>query len=475
MSGEAAFQTTSKSDIGPPPPGTLLGGRFRLGDMLGAGGMGTVHVAIDENIGRKVAVKVLRGMDTKAALRFEREARAASQMSSRHVVAVHDFGRDETYGLYMVMELLQGQSLGDRLAIDQRIEPMEAGQIALQIAEALQAAHEAGVVHRDLKPDNVFLLEEGGLKVVDFGIARVLHDPVKHKRDVTVTDTDTIVGTPAYLSPEMVSRRDVGPPSDLYQLGVILFQMLAGRLPFIDDEPVAMAAMHLRVPAPAVDSVAPDVEIPPELIKLTAHLLQKEPSARPFGAEQVVLMLRSLSFSESSTIRHAVSGKRVRPSAQGTMVLPSRDRRPLFIGLGVGAVALLALIVTLAWPSDAPGPVTTPLPPLDTDLAPTEPEATAEQGDPVPEAPAPPAAEVEIDVVVQPANATIYWDGDEQVPPLVVDADGEMHTLTVRAPRHRAFETDVRADRDQRINVVLERIRRRGRMDRQLPGKLREW
>ncbi len=146
MSASTALeQQAASSEEGVVPAGAMIGGRFQIDAPLGSGGMGVVYAATDTVIGRRVAVKVLHKIDPKTRLRFEREARAASSVSSRHVVAVHDFGTDEVHGLYMVMERLLGVSLGDRLAVDTRFSAHEAAHIALQIAEALQAAHDAGV------------------------------------------------------------------------------------------------------------------------------------------------------------------------------------------------------------------------------------------------------------------------------------------------------------------------------------------
>ncbi len=477
MSASTALeQSASASGDGMVPSGAVLGGRFRIESPLGSGGMGVVYAATDTVIGRRVAVKVLHKIDPKTRLRFEREARAASSVSSRHVVAVHDFGTDEVHGLYMVMEQLVGVSLGDRLEIDTRLSPDEAAHIALQIAEALQAAHDAGVVHRDLKPDNVFLLEEGGLKVLDFGIARLLHDERPHeKREITVTDTGTIIGTPAYISPEGVRRSDVGPASDLYQLGVILFRMLTGHLPFHDPEPVAMAALHLRAPVPPMQDMAPDANIPLELETLTRKLLEKEPSARPFSAEQVAFVLRAATFGDAApTGRHSTDGRRKQLQRQGgTLVLP-RGRSGL-VALLVGVALAVGVLAWALWPTADPTPVFQPLP---REAAAVEPAREAPAAPDLDVEPIEPATlgDVEIEVDRTPIDAIILWDGVPAESPLLVPADGEIHELEVRAPRHRTHQSQVRTDRDQRISVTLIPIRRRtGMQERQLPGKLREW
>lgn len=292
-------------DVASPPPagpelgpGTLVDDRYRIEAVLGRGGMGVVYRAEQLAMQRPVALKMLRDVlagSEMMTVRFRREALAASRVRSPHVVTLHDFGvTGDGAHLYLVMELLEGEPLSDRLEREGRLPPDIAVSMARQIATALAAAHEAGVVHRDLKPENVLVQPDGHLKVVDFGIARIYeHDGAS---SLSVTDTNTIVGTPLYMSPETVARRPIGPASDLYSLGVMLFEMLTGRAPFEETEAVLLMSAHLITPAPRLRDVAPEVALPAQLELLVSRLLAKAPNARPASAREVIGELDAISW-----------------------------------------------------------------------------------------------------------------------------------------------------------------------------------
>lgn len=211
--------------------GITLAGRYRLVGLLGAGGMGEVWRAVDERLGRQVAVKILiRSEDEGLVLRLDSEARAAASLCDPHVVAVHDLGEAVVAGcrvVYLVMELVEGQSLGQVLA-DGLPAVADAVAWGEQICHGLQAAHTAGVVHRDIKPGNVLLAADGRVKVCDFGIARRA-DAVGH----ALTGTGVVIGTPSYMSPEQArGDAEIGSGSDLYSLGCLLYELLTGAPPF---------------------------------------------------------------------------------------------------------------------------------------------------------------------------------------------------------------------------------------------------
>ncbi|MFE4399294.1 serine/threonine-protein kinase, partial [Kitasatospora sp. NPDC056808] len=270
--------------------GTTLAGRYRLVGLLGAGGMGQVWRAVDERLGRTVAVKVLaRPEDEDLVLRLDSEARAAAALSDPHVVAVHDVGEAPVNGsrvVYLVMELVEGRSLGEVLAegLPAVDEVMAWGG---QICRGLHAAHRAGVVHRDIKPANILLTADGRVKVCDFGIARRA-DALGHP----LTGTGAVIGTPSYMSPEQ-ARGDavIGAGSDLYSLGCLLYELLTGEPPFQGGEwPVLAQHLH-QVPAP-VRSHRP--EVPAELDRLVAELLRKDPRRLPADAAEVARRLHAL-------------------------------------------------------------------------------------------------------------------------------------------------------------------------------------
>jgi len=240
--------------------GRVLDDRYALRSVLGFGGMGTVFRAEQLSMGREVAVKVLRTdmvHDEQAVRRFLTEARAASRLKNPHTVSVFDFGRTADGVLYLVMELLEGRTLAD--AMDQERRPMgleRAVRLVHQILDALEEAHGQGILHRDLKPENIFLLEGANgrefAKVLDFGVAKMLFDPRPGQTVQGVT-----FGTMEYMSPEQMLGRDLGPSSDLYEVAVLLFQMVCGRLPFEGTNPVEIALRKIEGPIPTPKDLVP--------------------------------------------------------------------------------------------------------------------------------------------------------------------------------------------------------------------------
>lgn len=256
--------------------------------MLGRGGMAVVWRAVDVRLGRPVAVKLLdpAGLADPALLeRFDREARTAARLAHPNIVAVHDVG-DDAGQPYLVMELVDGESLaaalaGEPLPIEQVVS------IAGQVCDALAAAHAAGIVHRDIKPANILLDRRGGVKVCDFGIARVLH-----AGQAALTAPATTIGTSQYMAPEQANGEPASSRSDLYALGCVLYAMLTGQPPFVGDNPIGVMWRHLNEPPVPVATVRPDV--PPGLDRLIRWLLTKNPALRPESADEVRARLAEL-------------------------------------------------------------------------------------------------------------------------------------------------------------------------------------
>src|SRR5215210_2323670 len=220
---------------------TLIDDRYTLVEPLGGGGMAKVYLAHDEVLGRDVALKILMDMyaeDEEFVERFRREARSAASLSHPNIVQVYDQGRSEDGAYYIAMEYVAGGTLKDRIVRDGAIEPGAATGVGSQIADALQAAHEKGVIHRDIKPQNVLVTGTGDVKVTDFGIARAASSPL--------TATSAVLGTAGYMSPEQAMGEPVGPQSDLYSLGVVLYEMLTGDIPYRAESPIAQAMMHVN-------------------------------------------------------------------------------------------------------------------------------------------------------------------------------------------------------------------------------------
>ncbi|RMB85581.1 serine/threonine-protein kinase [Streptomyces shenzhenensis] len=253
----------------------LIAGRYRPHTALGRGAMGEVWRARDEVLGTDVAIKFLlsQSSDATATARFRLEAQTAGRLDHPHVVGVLDFGAHEDR-LFLVMELVEGDSLARVLSTAGSLPPERVARIAAEAAAGLAAAHEQGIVHRDIKPGNLLLAADGSLKIGDFGIARFMDDPA-----AGLTATGQIVGTSLYLAPERALGRPAGPPSDVYSLGCVLYQLLIGRPPFEADTAVAILHHHLdTAPTPPRQF---GVDMPPALENYLLGMLAKQPEARP--------------------------------------------------------------------------------------------------------------------------------------------------------------------------------------------------
>jgi predicted Ser/Thr protein kinase len=266
-----------------PVPNTMVDGRYRVVSRLGSGGMADVFLAEDQQLGRKVALKLLHhrfAQDPDFVERFRREAQAAAGLQHPNVVSVYDRGTfDDTY--YIAMEYLPGRSLKQLIREEAPLDPLRAIDITIQILKAARFAHRRGVIHRDLKPHNVIVDDSGHAKVTDFGIARAGASDM--------TETGSIMGTAQYLSPEQAQGRSVNAGSDLYSIGVVLYEMLTGRVPFEADSAVSIALKHVsEAPVPPTQ-INPN--IPPELEQTVLWVLNKNASDRPADADQLITVL----------------------------------------------------------------------------------------------------------------------------------------------------------------------------------------
>jgi eukaryotic-like serine/threonine-protein kinase len=256
--------------------GTTYGDRYSVFERVGAGGMAEVYRARDELLGRDVAIKVLSerfARDSSFVERFRREAQSAANLNHPQIVSLYDYGSDG-HAYFIVMEFIDGTSLAEIIHNEAPLLPERAAEIALDVAKALDRAHTAGIVHRDIKPGNILITKDGHTKVTDFGIARAAHGD----NEQTMTQTGMVIGTAAYLSPEQAQGEPVDGRSDLYSLGVVLYEMLAGRAPFAGDTPLAIAYKHVRELAAPPSSVNPDV--PSELDAIAMKALAKNPENR---------------------------------------------------------------------------------------------------------------------------------------------------------------------------------------------------
>jgi len=325
------MSATVVREAGSPPrleEGTVIARRYRILGFIGAGGMGVVYRAEHVHMRKTVALKVLHteflGVDEVVA-RFEREAIAAGRIEHANVVAASDFGKLDDGSFYLVLEFVDGTSLRSLLEKSGPLPTLRTLNIVRQTVLALQAAHAAGVVHRDLKPDNVMLVAAPNgtdrVKVLDFGIARIAApDP---RRDSTkLTQVGMVMGTVAYMSPEQATGQAVDERADLYSLGVMLYEMIAGKVPFDAELPSQVLARQLVEEPPPLPAGTP-----PALERLVLDLMQKKPEDRPASAQEVLARIAEFSATPSGRV----------------MAPPRIPPRALVYG-GVAAVALIGAI-----------------------------------------------------------------------------------------------------------------------------------
>jgi hypothetical protein len=325
--------------------GRCLAGRYRMGALLATGGMGEVWAAHDLLLDRAVAVKVLGGAlagDGRAAERLRREARAAGRLEHPGIARVLDLGEHDGRP-YLVMELLEGESLAARIDRAGPMPPAEAARVVAAVAGALEAAHQAGVVHRDVKPGNVFLTSAGEVKVLDFGIASAAGD--------TALTTGDLLGTAAYLAPERVLGHRATPAADIYALGVVLYELLAGHRPFAGGSEVELAMAHVNADPPSLRQAVPSA--PSFLVAACHQALAKDPSDRPSSAAVLAELIQAPDGGSGTTrdlplagAASAVTAAMPAPAPRAGPRRP-RPRRGLLVALLL-AGALLAALPALA-------------------------------------------------------------------------------------------------------------------------------
>ena len=328
------------------PVGTLLSSRYRLDAKIGAGGMSTVYRAFDTVLEREVAIKVMHrdiAHDSDQLERFRREARAVAKLNHPHIVGVIDAGEDEGTP-YIVFEYVQGETLKERIRSAQRLQIGEAVAYAIEIARALGAAHEQGIVHRDVKPQNVLIDEEGAANVTDFGIARTLDQE-------GLTADGRFLGTTDYVSPEQALGHAVTGQSDLYSLGVVLYEMLTGEVPFKGDNQVAVAMKHVREDLPDVQKRRPEVSsaLAAVVDRATAKDLKRrypDDASLIADLEEVLVIETSRSGEAHGQVTAVL---RTLP-AKARRRLPTRilHRSRLFVLMGLIAVVTIVALILLS-------------------------------------------------------------------------------------------------------------------------------
>jgi serine/threonine protein kinase len=312
----------AKRNVSMPAAGDMIAGRYEILALIGEGGGGCVYKARQLNVEREVALKLLpaESMDDVAAMRrFEREARLISRLRHPNTITVYEFDRTADGVLYIAMELIHGQTLRDVLARERSCSPQRAVRILQQALKSLAEAHSLEIVHRDIKPANIMLCDMHGdpdfVKVLDFGVATVLADGqsmMQHAEDVT--QTVDVVGTPQYMSPEQFRSQDVSVLSDLYSLGVVAFEMLAGFPPFNGQTVNDILIKHLFDPVPALPEQVEDF---PVLVQVVRKLLSKDPADRYQSAEEALEALKAWRAGSKTSTQRKLE---VRPSLLGLSI-----------------------------------------------------------------------------------------------------------------------------------------------------------
>ncbi len=367
------------------PAGTVIGGRYVIESVLGIGGFGAVYRCKQTNMDQVVAVKVLR-TEHLASLehvkRFTREAQTASKLRHPNTISIFDFGQHSDGALYLAMEFVEGETLGRRLDTHRTVHWDTLVPIMVQVCNSLTEAHAAGLIHRDLKPENIMLVQVAGdpnfVKVLDFGIAKT--QKVGAGRDTDLTEAGMIMGTPTYMSPEQARGEAIDARSDIYALGVMMYEALVGRAPFAADAPMAVLVAHIKDPPPPM--VRQGTVIPPEMERVVLACLAKNPADRPQTTQELAVMLNdaaqharmpvTLQQTRSLAAGGATAGIDIVHTAmlQAHVVAvqeqipaqvpppPVPNRAPMFVGIGAFlALVVIAALVALTPPSP-PAPAT---------------------------------------------------------------------------------------------------------------------
>lgn len=377
--------------------GTIINDRYRVEEVIGIGGFGAVYKCTQLNMDQEVAVKVLKSehlTSIEHVKRFTREAQAASRLKHPNTISIFDFGTHEDGALYLAMEFLHGETFANRMDEYDTMDVKVLAHIMVQICHSLTEAHRAGLIHRDLKPENIMLLPVAGdpnfVKVLDFGIAKFESETATEGD--RLTEAGMIMGTPTYMSPEQARGEVLDARSDIYALGVLMYEAVSGRVPFEGDQPMTVLVKHIKDPPEPPRQVAPQACIPRAFEKVILRCLEKQPDHRPQSAEELAealkkaiqtpddALLRAAELeaageeppAEAPTevmsalmVTEALAAERLAPSGRTRMspatpylqaAGPAGNRTSLWIGLAAFAfVGLVAVVVVLMSVNDAGG------------------------------------------------------------------------------------------------------------------------
>ncbi|RMG98326.1 MAG: serine/threonine protein kinase [Deltaproteobacteria bacterium] len=516
--------TVVATDAGAPPPvqaapstpvptddlvGTVLADRYRILKRLGEGGMGTVYLAEHTTIRKKLAVKVLApeyAQKSDLVDRFLQEARAASMISQENVVEITDF--DASGGVvFFVMEFLEGEDLSDTVKREGPLPWARVKPIMLQICRALQAAHDRGIIHRDMKPENCYRIKRGKnedfIKVLDFGIAKVTGD---EGGDKGLTRTGMIFGTPEYMSPEQARGERPDHRVDVYAVGVIMYELLTGRVPFTADTFMGILTKHMFEPPPAPTSVNPNADITPEIEAIILKALQKDKELRFQSMDEMAAAIEAVGTGAgpvdvvSENIARPSDGRTEFVGGAASAAIPvgqtgtgefevSRSSNRKWVFGGLAAVAVLAIggfvVANMGGDdgppveaNDAPAPEpSTPTPPPSPDPQPVQPEPVPTEPTPTVKALDPAKEKVRFKILTPGVDADILDARDLGIYGKTNDPNGvefekseDELKLILRAPGYEDLELSIVPDRDKTYKRRLKK-RRTPRPGKKKKGK----
>jgi tRNA A-37 threonylcarbamoyl transferase component Bud32 len=467
--------------------GSILADRYRILRKLGEGGMGTVYLAEHTTINKKLAIKILSSEYThKQDLvdRFLQEARAASMIEQENVVEITDFGSTPQGSVFFVMEYLNGEDLSETVKNTGQLPWPRVKSIMLQICDALAAAHDAGIIHRDMKPENCFRIRRGAntdfIKVLDFGIAKVTSDEGDGGR--ALTRTGMIFGTPEYMSPEQAKGERVDTRVDIYAVGVIMYELLTGRVPFTADTFMGILTKHMFEAPAAPSTIVPDANIPPDVEAIILKALQKDREYRFQTMRDMAKAIEAVGtgMAAVSVVHEEVytpAGGQIRFKGASTRItgldpqldVPPKSNAGLFVGLGLLVAVLVGGIgwIALGGLSDddskkedvAASPSTVIAAP------PVEPEPDEVKAEPEPShEPAPVGLdEVEVTVIAEGVEGDVVDGRDDSVlgklnTPFKMRFGTESRDLFIRAEGHEDFVTAVVPDSNKQLPIALSKL-----------------